>query len=160
MRYVSPDAETNQERILAIQKMLPPAAGVTSRTGYASLDELARRLGTTRALVQTWIRDTNPGYPSLKHREGLAKLSKGRYRPEEFSRLRATRPELEARLAELERECALDREIVADLREAVEAIRAAVDALMDAPQVQAAPRREENGPERKAASTRRGAPRQ
>jgi len=154
---VSPPAETNRDRILAIQKTLPPAAGVKSREGYASLDELARRLGTTRALVQTWLREPNPGYPSAKHRMGLAKLSKGRYQPEDFARLRATRPELEARLAELERDCAVDREIVADLREAVEAIRAAVDALMDAPQVEAAPHREENGSDRKAASTRRGA---
>lgn len=73
--------ETNADRIDKIRRGLPPAKGVRSGLGYASLDELARLLGTNRSLVITWTRGAEP---SEKHRRRLAELSRGVYEPDDF----------------------------------------------------------------------------
>jgi hypothetical protein len=78
---VSEREETNEDRINAIQRLLPPAAGVKTRLGYASLDELARLVGTNRSHVIAWKKGTEP---SRKHREKLAELSGGRYQADDF----------------------------------------------------------------------------
>lgn len=73
--------ETNADRIDANQRMLPPAKKVRSRLGYASLDELARLVGTNRSHIIQWKKGTEP---SRQHRYRLAELSGGRYQPDDF----------------------------------------------------------------------------
>lgn len=130
LRYVSRRDGTNKERIEEIQRLLPPAAGVRSRTGYASLDELAALLGTNRSHVIQWKKGSEP---SRRHRERLAELSGGRYSPDDFVRRRpGSRRELAAledRVRALE-ELAKERVPGVDLLgEAVERLREGMDAL-------------------------------
>lgn len=125
LRYVSRRDGTNEERIEAIQRMLPPGPGVNSRTGYASLDRLAELLGTNRSHLIQWKKGTQP---SRRHREKLAELSGGRYSPDDFAR---PRPGSRRELAALEDRVRALEELAKERVPGVDLLEAAVERLTE-----------------------------
>lgn len=82
----------------------PPPKGRRSRQGYISKDDFAKLLGVGRAAVYNWTRKKDPSYPDEAARKALARVSGGRYEPEDFARPRDPGTEsLELRVAALER---------------------------------------------------------
>lgn len=105
------------ERIRALRTSLPPPKGRRSRTGELSQADFAKLLGTTRELVSNWERGKQE--PQERYRIMLAEISKGTWRPEDFSASDEASPNEFARL----------RDEVASLRQSLDLAGEAHDHL-------------------------------
>lgn len=102
MRYVS-KPETVAERIEDIRKRTPPPEGRLARHDYISKDDFADLIGISRSRIYAWTRHENPEFPDEDSRERLAKVSGGRYEPDDFVPDDREGGRLARRIAALER---------------------------------------------------------